>query len=160
MNFIVLGLVLSLLAVLLQDLKFRKIHVVLPVLIFVFSLLIFNKTARLTPKIYVANALFFIIVLAFLILYMSLKNRKFINPFAHYFGLGDLLFFLAVTPLFVTYNYIVFFIFSMVFAIVLQLLFKKTMQHQTIPLAGFSALLLLLLIAKDLLFSFNKITLL
>lgn len=111
------------------------------------------------PMIYLMNALFFIIVLAFLIVYMSLKNKKIINPFANYFGLGDLLFYIAVTPLFVTYNYIVYFILSMVFAIVLQLSFKKMMKYDTIPLAGFSALLLLLIMVKDLLFSFNKITL-
>ncbi len=91
---------------------------------------------------------------------MSIKHRKIINPFSHYFGLGDLMFFLAVTPLFLPYNYILFFILSMLFSLALQQVFKKYMVQNTVPLAGFSALLLLLLIVKDVLLEFNKITLL
>lgn len=160
MDFIVVGLLFSLFAVLIQDLKFRRIHVFLPILIFILSILVFNRKGDLDAKIYLSNAVFFIIILGVLIVYMSLKNKKIINPFANYFGLGDLLFFLAVTPLFLTYNYILFFIISMIFSIVMQLLFKKIMKDNTVPLAGFSALLLSLIVIKDLLFSFNKITVL
>ena len=160
MDFVVTGLLFCLFVVLIQDLKFRKIHIGLPILIFSLSILVFNRKGNLDYKIYLSNAMFFIIILGILIVYMSLKNKKIINPFTNYFGLGDLLFFIAVTPLFLTYNYILFFIISMIFSIVLQLLFKKVMKDNTVPLAGFSALLLLLILIKDLLFSFNKITVL
>jgi hypothetical protein len=91
---------------------------------------------------------------------MSLKNKKFINPFTNYFGLGDFLFFLSVTPLFLTYNFILFFILTFVFSIILQILFQKRMKEKTIPLAGFSALLLMLLVLKDFLLDYSKITVL
>jgi len=91
---------------------------------------------------------------------MSLRNRKLLNPFSNYFGLGDLLFFLSVTPLFLTYNFILFFICAMVFSIMLQLAFQRKMNEKTIPLAGFSALLLLLLLVKDLLLAYPKMTIL
>lgn len=91
---------------------------------------------------------------------MSLKTREFLNPFQNYFGLGDLLFYVAIAPLFLLQNYILFFIFSMVFAIGLQLGLKKIIQENTVPLAGFSALLLFILIIKDMMLDFQKITLL
>lgn len=110
--------------------------------------------------VYITNMGFFLLIIIILVVYMSLKNKKFLNPFAHYFGLGDLLFFIGVTPLFLTYKYILFFILSMVFSIILYLGFQKTMKEKTIPLAGFSALLLLMIVLKDLLLNYSKMTVL
>lgn len=91
---------------------------------------------------------------------MSVKNKRYLNPFQNYFGLGDLLFYIAISPLFELKNYILFFIFSMIFAIGLQIGLKKMIQENTVPLAGFTALLLLILIIKDMVLDFQKITLL
>lgn len=91
---------------------------------------------------------------------MSVKNKRYLNPFQNYFGLGDLLFYIAISPLFELKNYILFFIFSMIFAIGLQMGLKKMIQENTVPLAGFTALLLLILIIKDMVLDFQKITLL
>ncbi|MFB9097199.1 hypothetical protein ACFFVF_11780 [Flavobacterium jumunjinense] len=90
---------------------------------------------------------------------MSLKNKSFLNPFQNYFGLGDLLFYIAITPLFVLYNYVLFFITSLLFAIVMQFVLRKWIKKDAVPLAGLSALLLLFIITKDIFFSFQKITL-
>jgi hypothetical protein len=89
---------------------------------------------------------------------MSIKNKQFLNPFQNYFGLGDLLFYLAITPLFLFQKYILFFILSMVFAVVMQLGLKKLIKQETVPLAGFSSLLLILVILKDILLEFKRIT--
>jgi hypothetical protein len=67
---------------------------------------------------------------------------------------------MAITPFFVIKNYIIFFIFSMIFAIVLQLGFKKRIGKESIPLAGFSSLLLIFVILVDLLLNFDKATIL
>lgn len=90
---------------------------------------------------------------------MSIKNKRFLNPFQNYFGLGDLLFYISITPLFNLKNYILFFILSMFFAICLQLTLKKTMKHNTVPLAGFSSLLLFIILMMDSLLSTPKISL-
>lgn len=156
----VLGLVLCLVLVVFQDLNYRKIHVVLPVLLFLFSIVLFNRKLELKSTIYIYNILFFVLIIGVLVLYMSVKNKRLLNPFKHYFGLGDLLFFLGVTPLFLTYNFVLFFILSMVFSLLLQLMIQKKKEDKTIPLAGYSALLLLLFIGKDLLLHYNKITIL
>jgi hypothetical protein len=91
---------------------------------------------------------------------MSLKSKKFINPFQHYFGLGDLLFYVSITPLFSQQIYILFFVLSMLFAIGLQFGLKKISTAETVPLAGFSALLLSIILLKDYYFLFYKMTLL
>ncbi len=155
-----IGLLLCLLAVFFQDWKYRRIHVGLPLAIFLFSLYVIQHENKILFKIIVYNLVFFLLTLIILILYMSLKTKKFLNPFQNYFGLGDLLFYVAIAPLFLLQNYILFFIFSMIFAIGLQLGLKKIIRENTVPLAGFSALLLFILIIKDMMLDFQKITLL
>lgn len=149
-----------LLIVFIQDWKYRKIHVALPLVIFIFSFFIISKGNLSLIKICLYNAFFFLITLSILIVYMSVKNKRYLNPFQNYFGLGDLLFYIAICPLFELKNYILFFIFSMIFAIGLQMGLKKMIQENTVPLAGFTALLLLILIIKDMVLDFQKITLL
>ncbi|WP_349238953.1 prepilin peptidase [Flavobacterium yafengii] len=155
-----IGLLFCLLIVFLQDWKYRRIHVGLPLAIFFFSFYLIQHENKILVKIIVYNLFFFLLTLSILIIYMSLKTRKFLNPFQNYFGLGDLLFYVAIAPLFLLQNYILFFIFSMIFAIGLQLGLKKIIQENTVPLAGFSALLLFILIIKDMILDFQKITLL
>ncbi|KIA94987.1 hypothetical protein B8T70_15010 [Flavobacterium sp. AJR] len=91
---------------------------------------------------------------------MAIKSKKILNPFHHYFGLGDLLFYIAITPLFLVENYILFFVLSMLFAIILQLALRKYIKEETVPLAGFSALLLCLVLLKEYFLFFQKISLL
>jgi len=152
-------LLFCLLVVFIQDWKLRKINILLPLAIFTLSyLLIPIKNVDLV-KIAGYNIVFFLITLSILTLYMSLKSRKFLNPFVHYFGLGDLLFYIAVTPLFLLKNYILYFILSLVFSILMQFGLKKISKENTVPLAGFSALFLFLVLMKDYFLTFQKITL-
>lgn len=158
MNFAIAGLLLCLFVVLFQDWKHRHIHVILPVAIFSFSLYIVQQQNNIAFKIISYNTIFFLIILSILTIYMSIKNKQFLNPFENYFGLGDLLFYIAITPLFLLQKYVLFFILSMVFAVAMQFGLKKIMKHETVPLAGFSALLLIILILKDTLLNFQKMT--
>ncbi len=148
-------LTISLLLIFWQDLKLRHIHVVLPIIT------LLSSYSLIKPNLYQTglNIFFLVITLGVLTIYMSLKNKKFLNPFKNYFGLGDLLFYLAISPLFFLYNYILFFVLSMLFAIVIQKIFKKNINQNSVPLAGLSALLLILILAKDIVLPFQKITL-
>lgn len=159
MEIIFTGLLLCLLIVFFQDWKYRAIHVVLPLLIFLSSYFIIRLENKLSNKIMLLNICFFLITLSILIIYMSLKNKHFLNPFQNYFGLGDLLFYICIAPLFNLKNYILYFILSMFFAICLQFTLRKKMKHDTVPLAGFSALFLFLILAMDSLLSIPKISL-
>ncbi|WP_410505351.1 prepilin peptidase [Flavobacterium sp. JLP] len=151
---------LCLIVIFIQDWKYRKIHIVLPILIFSLSILIISIKNYDWVKIIAFNLSFFLITLSILTTYMSLKSKKFLNPFQHYFGLGDLLFYAAITPLFLLKNYILFFILSMIFAILLQFGLKKFIKEETVPLAGFSSLFLFIMLLKDHYLFFQKITLL
>lgn len=143
----------------LQDWKYRRIHIVLPIMIFLISLYTTQINTSISFEIVSYNSLFFLTTLSFLVIFMSVKNKHFLNPFQNYFGLGDLLFYIAISPLFQLKNYILFFIMSMIFAIVLQLGLKKIIKDNTIPLAGFSAILIMVIIIVDLIFDFEKMTL-
>ena len=155
---ITIAILLVLLFILWQDWNFRQIHVLLPIAIFSAALIKLYPTLNFS---YVGfNAFFFLAVFGLLVLYMSLKARKFLNPFEHYFGLGDVLFYLAITPYFQLKNYAVFFIASMLFALLLHLFVNKFYKLHHVPLAGYAALLLVLVIVVDLSGKFNKITLL
>lgn len=152
-------LLLCLVFVFIQDWKFRKIHVVLPLVIFIISFFLIPIKKYELAEIVFYNTFFFLITLGFLTLYMSLKSKQFLNPFLHYFGLGDLLFYIAVSPLFLLKNYILFFILSLVFAIVMQFGLKKIIKENTVPLAGFSALFLCIVLMKDYFLTFQKLSL-
>jgi hypothetical protein len=153
-------LLLCLVVVFIQDWIFRKIHVVLPLAIFVVSFYMIPVEKYDLLEIVLFNIVFFLITLSILTTYMSLKSKKFLNPFLHYFGPGDLLLYTAITPLFLLKNYILFFILSLLFAIVLQFGLKRFIKEETVPLAGFAALFLFIMILNDCFFGFQKITLL
>ncbi|WP_395047357.1 prepilin peptidase [Flavobacterium sp.] len=160
MNLAIIGLLLCLLLVFFQDWKYRHIHVALPIVIFSLSFYIIQQQSNIVLKIIGYNIVFFLITLSVLTIYMSIKNKQFLNPFQNYFGLGDLLFYIAITPLFLLQKYILFFILSMVFAVAMQLGLKKIIKQETVPLAGFSALLLIMVILKDTFLNFQKMTML
>lgn len=140
-------LLLCFLIMFFQDWKYRRIHVLLPILVFGISLFsVSNKTEVCSI---VGNIIFFLVVLGVLILYMSLKTKSFKNPLTHYFGLGDILFYITITPLFLLKQYAVYFIVSMIFAVIMQLITQKLSSHETVPLAGFSSLLLFFALCAD-----------
>lgn len=153
-------LLLCLIVIFIQDWKYRRIHIVLPIVIFSLSIFLISIKNIGLIKVIAFNSGFFLITLSILTAYMSLKSKKFLNPFQHYFGLGDLLFYVAITPLFLLKNYILFFILSLLFAIFLQFGLKKFIKDETVPLAGFSSLFLFIILLKDNFMFFQKITLL
>ena len=146
LGFIVLVMCLILVAV--QDLKCRKIHIVLPVVVFISSCLISLKTISYKYTI-LPNITFVIVVISFMVMYMTLKYRAFKNPFKYYFGLGDLLFYLSITPLFLLNQFVVYFIGSLVVSLLIFMIFKGKIQSDSIPLAGFCAIFLLTIITLD-----------
>lgn len=154
-------IILCLLLMFLQDLYFRKIHFLAPVAVFLASgyitVPIYGREFMLQNILY--NILLLSVILFFLIIYMSLKKRGFANPFKNYFGLGDLLMYLSILPLFTVQNFLLFFIASMIFAVALQFLFIKSPSTATIPLAGFASLLLILVVVKDYWLDYSSLTL-
>ena len=150
-----LFLITILIFVVIQDLKHRTIHVVLPILIFVLSVLINNASKDLNFSDTLYNILFVIINIIGLTIYFSLKNRALVNPIDSYIGLGDILFFLALTPLFNLKSFILFFIFGLLFSLLVHVVFTRFIRMKTIPLAGYLALFLIVNVGIKNIFKIN-----
>jgi hypothetical protein len=81
-------------------------------------------------------------------LYFSIKHRQWINVTKDYLGLGDVLFFLAITPLFAPLQFCSFFIGSLLFILVGAGIYHLSINKlKTIPLAGAMSLCWLLYMA-------------
>ena len=87
----------------------------------------------------VFNSLLISTIVIILYVYTKLIAKiKFLN---HSFGLGDLLFFYAISLGFPTLTFIILFTFSILFSCLVYFLFKK--NKSTVPLAGYMSLFLL-----------------
>lgn len=136
-------LVVLLLLVFVQDLKYRAIHIALPLFIGILAGYVFFQR-DLDYRILIRSLLF--LTLTFSALYLYLRIRR--GPSFQFFeniGKGDLLYFLAVIPLFSTANYILYFISGMLFSILGFMVIQYVSKSNLIPLAGLLALYLVIL---------------
>ncbi len=151
MLFTNLLLTIILIFVFFQDFRKRTIHVVLPVVLFILALVINYYSANLKLVTIVYNLVFVLVNITGLFLYFSLKEKKFVNPIDSHIGLGDLVFFIAITPLFNLKPFILFFILGLLFSLILHVGFTFFKHVKTIPLAGYLSLFLIInLVAKNL----------
>lgn len=85
------------------------------------------------------NLLFVSIIFSVLLLYSKFKLQK--NIFA-VFGLGDLLFFTILAVSLPILSFLMVFVFSTIFSLILFLILKKHFTTNTVPLAGLQSLFL------------------
>ncbi|WP_143273623.1 hypothetical protein [Aquimarina sp. MAR_2010_214] len=90
-----------------------------------------------------------------IVAYFSIKKSKFQNPFKQHVGIGDLVFLIAVIPLFSFRNYMLFFISGMILSLVLYMIFQNKSKQKTIPLAGYLSLYIIIVMIPNLFFSTN-----
>lgn len=122
----------------LQDIRTRSIWWFLPPLLFVTFLIDRWETLSLIGIAF--NITFIVCLMAFLTVYIRFRFGKLQNPFKEYFGLGDFLFILAITPLLSFQQFIYFFTAGTLITLLIHggtLLFKK---QTTIPYAGYFSL--------------------
>lgn len=131
-----------LLFVLYYDVKHRLIHIIWPILIFSLTAIINYFSVNLTLNDVIYNMGFVCINILGLTMYFSLKSKGFINPIDTSIGLGDVVFFLAITPLFNFKSYILFFISGLVFSLLAHVITLRFKKVKTIPLAGYLSLFL------------------
>lgn len=145
----ILGILLG--AIIYQDFKYRAIHLLLLIGVFICScVLLWYHQKSLHSLLYIIA--FLVTVIFFLWIYTALKNKD-ILAIKQGIGWGDILFFIAVAPLFSVRGYILFFISGMVMALIFFFLFKNVAKTKLIPLAGILAGHLIVL--KFLSFSLN-----
>lgn len=141
----ILGLVVPLVLVIYEDFTSRSIHwywIALMILLALFA------SPWQVPYLLV-NLLLVVFQLALLTLYFSFKHGKVVNILDRYLGLGDVLFLIPMGILFSPGNFISFFMLSLMLSLASHLMLQVCFLPgpKTIPLAGYMALTLLLLLA-------------
>ncbi|WP_226294160.1 prepilin peptidase [Aquimarina algicola] len=86
------------------------------------------------------NTTVLIIIMAMLYLYTLLRLKR--SFFEEVFGLGDVLFFLALAVGFPTVSFIIILVFALLFSLAIWIFFKKSAKYPTVPLAGYMSLFL------------------
>ena len=140
MNLLFSGLIIIvLIAIAYEDFKYRAVHIgwlsALILLSVCYTRYNFLETWLNNT---IANGLYIGLQIACLTLYFSIRNKQFINIFKTYLGIGDLVFMIAVCPLFNLNIFLYIFIFSLVIILLISLLWNKLRPNPnfTIPLAG------------------------
>ncbi|WP_046744115.1 hypothetical protein [Kordia zhangzhouensis] len=132
-------LLLSLFGILFQDIKERNVYWFLfPIVACAAGYLYFSNTfSALFWQTVMVN--FGVVVLILLVLQIYAKLRLKTN-LQNVFGLGDALLFFALCVSFPIASFIIFFVFSLLFSLMIHFVFKNKTQLQTVPLAGYMSL--------------------
>lgn len=140
--------VLLLLYLFYQDLRYRAIYwICFPVLLLLILMAGRFTFSGLENGLY--NCLFLFVQMSVLTIYFSLKRKRWVNITKELLGWGDILFLLSVAFYFSPINYLIFYVSSLTFVLLLTGIFKRyypaRMTRFTIPLAGLQALMFSLL---------------
>lgn len=122
-----------------QDSKDRKVFwflfTVIGVLVFLLQI---NEVSIYPALLNVAfNLSFVFLLLVVCLAYAKLKLRQ---PLSEVFGLGDILFFVAISFSFSMVSFLILFVFALLFSLLLHLLLKHKQTEKTVPLAGYMSL--------------------
>ncbi len=151
--------VLLLITLIYQDFKYRY------ALWFIFPILIISQFFLSYISIdweelwrnTVVNLMLMTLHFLVLTLYFSLRNRKWINIINKYIGIGDVFFFIFLSLAFSPFNFLAFFVFSLLaILIIYSLTIKSNLRKYKIPLLGGMSVAYLLTLCIDYLSAFNK----
>ncbi len=90
--------------------------------------------------------LFVILQLILVTIYFSIREGRIINIVNEYLGIGDILFLLALSPIFTLSHFIVFVVSSLCLTLIVFSILRLSQlkRKSTIPLAGFLAVILII----------------
>lgn len=121
-----------------QDVKYRGVHWS------VFLLLLASAAiygSGLAWRDIGFNLLFLAGLLSALTLYLSLKQGHIVDITKGYFSWGDILFLVALTPLFTWRMYMVLFVFGTMGVLIIHLVVHLFRPQKTVPYAGYMAVI-------------------
>jgi len=153
LNIAIIGLLLW---VFYQDLKERKVTIFL--LLILFALGGFLHSQFHMFEIFLMHISINLAVIGCILLILLLYTRWIMKKrLFEAFGLGDLLFFLVLAVSFPVPTFLIVFSSSLVFAFIVFMVLKPSLKDQTIPLAGFQALFVLMMMMSNLIFNFTDL---
>lgn len=128
-----------LIIVCLQDMRTRSIWWFLPILIFVGGCIQY-ATETLFSSI-LLNTLFIVVLLGLLSVYVHFRFQQPIRQLTNYFGLGDILFILSITPFVPFPVFVPFFTLITFGCLFIHLLVRIWNNNPTIPFAGYASVI-------------------
>jgi hypothetical protein len=143
-----------LLLIAVQDFRDRAVSWWLFPLLFIFGFFYSFQDQGLQTVLYniMLNALYIFFTGGVVMLYFKMKEGHSVPIIGSKIGLGDIIFFVAVTPFFDFFSFAAFIILSSLLSLVLHFLIRKNHlygNNQHIPLAGIQSFFLLLLSVTD-----------
>lgn len=139
MDKVLLGILIVICGVIFwQDVRQRAVHWVMFPLLFLSSLAM--KIGSISLENWLFNALILILLMGTLTLYLTLKNGKLINITRGFFSWGDILFLIAVLPLFETFSFVLYFTIGTLLSLVFHVSTYFIRPQRTIPYAGYMGL--------------------
>jgi hypothetical protein len=126
-----------------QDLRSRSIMLLL--FFILSSLTIFSAVSHHSAEkvliTFFINSVFLSMHIMAIFIYLFVKHKRLVNPFREHLGIGDLLFWVAISPAFSPLNFVLGFLSSVLFAIAVSLFLRYgRTADKTVPLAGLQAL--------------------
>ncbi len=137
-----IGIVCALGVITFQDIKDRQVYAFVLLLLIGLLGLMHYQSVMPIHFLYAVGINISVVGCIMMVLYLYATYRLKRSFFTEVFGLGDLLFFLAVAIGFPTVTFTILFVFSLLFSILAWILLKNKTTHTTVPLAGFMALFL------------------
>jgi hypothetical protein len=133
--------------IVIQDFKDRAISWFLLPLLFISLALKSSMVSNFSEVVqsFIMNLIFVLLQLVLLTIWVSLRNKKLTNIIDTYIGLGDVLFFVAITTAFSSIQYILFYAISICLTLFGFLLYRYffTKTNPQIPLAGAMAVFMM-----------------
>ena len=103
------------------------------------------------------NLMLLTLLFLVLTLYFSLRNRKWTNIINKYIGLGDVIFFVFLSLAFSPFNFLAFFVTSLLVILIIYFLFvRKDLENYKIPLLGGMAIAYLIVLCIEYFSEFNR----
>lgn len=135
---LITALIVLLLAIAVQDIRHRAVFWVwFPV---VFCLCIAWNPHSVSLAEVGTNALFVLFLMLALTLYLSLRQGKLVRVWEGFFSWGDILFLVAITPLFTWMGFVYFFTIGTVITLLIHLVAMAFSSDKSVPYAGYLAL--------------------
>lgn len=134
---VLIAVIAVLVSIFYQDFRYREIWWFTPPLLLIGG--VYYQWKILSWEHFLFNFIFIVIVLGFLLIYVRIRFKS-LNLFKEYFGLGDALVLLAITPLFGFPFFIYFFTFSTMVSLAGYVVMSLFKAQKTIPYAGYVSL--------------------
>ena len=136
----IVALSIPLFSIIYEDFRYRAIHWYWIALMFIFILFFYSVSLFYSG----INAVFLIIQLSLLTCYFSIKRGKWVNITKSHLGIGDIVYFIPLCLLFSPFNFISFFVASLLISLVASSIYSLFSQNlKTVPLAGCMSIVLI-----------------